>query len=415
MSEQECKEYPCSPLVANVEYAPRGPLLIEAQAMERTGKKIKYLNLGDPAGNGIDAPEEAVAALVENIWSSTAYTPSKGLFAAREAILQYTQDIGIKGVSGEDIIITDGVTGAFFILAHAFISPGMEILMPQPCYPAWNAIVESFGGRVVEYRCDEQSGYLPDTKDIEQKITSQTGFLLLITPNNPTGAIYSQEILEECVRICRMHRLAIVFDEIYSRLLYDGVKHISIASLADDLLIFTMGGIAKNYRLTGFKSGWLIISGSEKRYAAKLIKCINTLAAIRLCANAPGQFVIPTCLHGHQSINDLVVPGGQLYDRRQVAMEELRKIPGVSFVVPQGAFYIWAKFDPEMYYISNDFEFCMQLLRETNVLIVNGTGFHSPNKPPFYARIVFLAPEHVLRDAIRRIGKFLERYNGHRK
>jgi alanine-synthesizing transaminase len=403
--------------VKKTSYAPRGPLLKEALAMQDSGHDVFFFNLGNPPEFGVRPPEEVMLNVVKNIWGCAPYSADfKGIFSAREAILQEAQNAGIKNVSIDDIYLTDGVTGAFILLMWAFLRPGMEVLMPRPCYPAWNAIIQAFGGKVVAYRCDERNGYLPDLRDLEKKITPKTAFPLFISPNNPTGAVYPRDLLQKGVEICRRHELPMIFDEIYSKLLYDGAEHISIASLAEDLLIFTMGGIAKNYRAPGFKGGWLIISGSDKRYARGVIDNLNTLASIHLCANMLGQSAIQTCLGGHQSIKDLVSPPeGQLYLRRAVAMEELQKIPGVSFVVPQGAFYILMKFDPKVYRIESDFQFCLQLLRETGVLIVNGTGFHCPSKPPFYAMLVFLEDEHRLREGIRRIGKFLEHFNGRKK
>lgn len=400
-----------SRILEGLEYAPRGRLLTEALKMIGQGFDVYFLNLGNPPRYDVLPPEEVMRDLNSNIWECAPYSDDfKGIFSARKAIIQDAQNSGID-VNIEDIYLTDGTTGAFTLAIQALINPGDEVLLPTPDYPAWTFIVQQYGGRVVRYLCDEKSEWLPDISDLEKKITSKTIAIVIISPNNPTGAVYPKDILLQTARIARKYRLVIISDEIYSKILFGGAKHISIASLANDILIITLNGLAKNYRLPGLKAGWLMISGGNKikRDAQGFIRCLDKLASKNLCANMPGQRVIQTCLGGRQSINDLVAPGGQLYRRRKVALTELKKIPGISFVPPRGAFYVFFGLDPKRYQVHNDAEFCLQLLQEKKVLLIPGTGFNWIK--PDHIRLVFLEKEDRLKEAIRRLAEFLEEYN----
>lgn len=387
-------------------YDIRGPVLEEANRMEEDGQRIIKLNTGNPKPFGFDAPEEVLQDVIANLGDSTGYCHSKGLFPARKAIMQYCQTKGIKGVTINDIFIGNGVSELIVMVAQALLNDGDEVLIPAPDYPLWTAAVKLAGGEAVHYLCDEEDGWQPSIADIRAKITPQTRALLLINPNNPTGANYSREFLETAVEIAREHGLMLLADEIYDKILYDEEKHISVASLADDLTCVTFNGLSKSYRAAGFRSGWLVVSGDKPR-AAGFIEGLNMLASMRLCANVPSQSAIQTALGGYQSINDLVLPNGRLCKQRDLAWKLLSEIPGVSCVKPKGALYLFVKLDPDIYPISDDEQFALELLREERLLIVQGTAFNWPK--PDHFRFVFLPNQEALEDAIGRIARFLAR------
>jgi len=390
--------------------ATRGELLSTARNLERQGHKIIYLNYGNPPEYGFEPPEEIILDLNANIRNCTAYTrDSSGLFSARKAVMQYAQVLGIERVEVEDVRLTDGVTQGMRFSLEALLNPGDEVLMPAPNYPVWTRIAKRCGARVVFYLCDEKSDWFPEIKDMARKVTRKTKAIVIINPNNPTGAVYPKEILEAIVKIAQENGLVIISDEIYDKVLFDNAHHIAIASLADDVLFITLNGLAKNYRLPGFKAGWMIISGAKK-YASDYIKCLDNLMADQLCANVVGQSVIQTALGGYQSIKDLVKKGGRLYRQRELVCSMLNKIPSLSCFKPKGAFYVFPKIDIEKYGIKDDKEFCLNFLKEKHVQIAHGTGFDWPF--PDHFRITFLEREEELKEAIERLADFLLNYNG---
>jgi alanine-synthesizing transaminase len=389
----------------NVCYDIRGPVLQRAREMEDEGHRIIKLNIGNPAPFGFEAPEEIVQDVIHNLPDASGYSDSKGLFAARRAIVHYTQQKNIKGVTTDDVIVGNGVSELIVMAMNALLNNGDQILVPAPDYPLWTAAVSLSGGTPRHYLCDEESGWLPDLKDIENKITANTRGIVIINPNNPTGALYPKEILEGIIEIARHHGLIIFADEIYDKVLYDGNEHTSIASLADDVLFVTFNGLSKNYRSCGYRAGWMVVSG-EKRHAGDYIEGLNMLASMRLCANVPGQFAIQTALGGYQSINELVAPGGRLCRQRDVAYEMLTAIPGVTCVKPRAAMYLFPRLDPKLYPIDDDQQFILDLLLEEKVLLVQGTGFNWPH--PDHFRVVFLPSVDDLTEAIGRVARFLE-------
>lgn len=391
----------------NVCYDIRGPVLARAREMEDEGHRIIKLNIGNPAPFGFEAPEEIVQDVIHNLGDASGYSDSKGLFAARRAIVHYTQQKNVKGVTTDDVIIGNGVSELIVMAMNALLNNGDQILVPAPDYPLWTAAVSLSGGTPRHYLCDEESGWLPDLKDIENKITANTRGIVIINPNNPTGALYPKEILEGIIEIARHHGLIIFADEIYDKVLYDGNEHTSIASLADDVLFVTFNGLSKNYRSCGYRAGWMIVSG-EKRHAGDYIEGLNMLASMRLCANVPGQFAIQTALGGYQSINELVAPGGRLCRQRDVAYEMLTAIPGVTCVKPKAAMYLFPRLDPKIYPIEDDQQFILDLLLEEKVLLVQGTGFNWAQ--PDHFRVVFLPSVDDLTEAIGRIARFLESF-----
>ena len=391
----------------NVCYDIRGPVMARARQMEDEGQRILKLNIGNPAPFGFMAPDEIVQDVILNLPDASGYSDSKGLFAARKAIMHYTQSKGIVGVRIEDIIIGNGVSELIVMAMQGLLNNGDEVLVPAPDYPLWTAAVTLGGGTARHYLCDEQSDWMPDLADMRAKITPQTRALVVINPNNPTGALYSEDILRGILDIAREHQLIVFADEIYDKVLYDGHKHVSIAALADDVLCITMNGLSKNYRACGYRSGWLAISG-DKRGAQDYIEGLNMLASMRLCANVPGQHAIQTALGGYQSIDDLVAPGGRLARQRDLAWELLTAIPGVSCVKPPAALYLFPRLDPQMYPIADDQQFILELLEEERVLLVQGSGFNWPH--PDHFRVVILPHEGELREAIARVARFLERY-----
>lgn len=387
-------------------YDIRGPVLREANRMEEEGHRIIKLNIGNPAPFGFEAPEEILQDVIHNLPDSSGYCHSKGLFPARKAVMHYTQEKGIKGVTIDDIIIGNGVSELIVMAMQALVNNGDEILLPAPDYPLWTAAVRLSGGTPVHYLCDEQQDWQPALDDIRAKISPRTRALVIINPNNPTGANYSEAFLRELLNIARENDLIVLADEIYDKILYDEEKHISIASMADDLLFVTFNGLSKSYRAAGFRSGWMIVSGAKHR-ARDFIEGLEMLASMRLCANVPSQHAIQTALGGYQSIDDLVLPTGRLGKQRDLAWQLLNEIPGVSCVKPKSALYLFPRLDPEMYPIEDDEAFVLDLLRQEKVLVVQGTAFNWPK--PDHFRIVFLPNPDDLRESIGRIGRYLER------
>ena len=394
--------------LANVCYDIRGPVLARAKQMEEEGHRIIKLNIGNPAPFGFEAPEEMVQDMIRNLPLASGYCDSKGLFSARKAIVHYTQQKHLRGVTVEDVYIGNGASELIVMSMQALLDTGDEVLIPAPDYPLWTAAVSLSGGTPRHYLCDEQAEWLPDLADLRAKISPHTRALVVINPNNPTGALYPEPVLTELLDIARRHNLIVFADEIYDKVLYDGATHTAIASLAEDLLIVTFGGLSKNYRACGFRSGWMIVSG-ERSHARDYIEGLDMLASMRLCANVPAQYAIQTALGGHQSIEDLVLPTGRLGKQRDLAYDLLTRIPGVTCVKPKAAMYLFPRLDPQRYPIADDQQFILELLQEEKVLVVQGTGFNWPKTDHF--RVVFLPDADLLTDAIGRIAHFLDRYH----
>jgi alanine-synthesizing transaminase len=393
--------------LANVCYDIRGPVMARAKQMEDEGHRIIKLNIGNLAPFGFEAPEEIQQDVIHNLPASSGYSDSKGLFAARKAIMQYAQQKGIKGVSLEDIFIGNGASELIVMSMQGLLNTGDEVLVPAPDYPLWTAAVTLAGGTARHYRCDEQSDWLPDMADMAAKVTPNTKAIVLINPNNPTGALYPDALLLEVIGLARKHQLIIFADEIYDKVLYDGATHTSIASLADDVLFVTMNGLSKNYRACGYRAGWMVVSGAKKR-AQDYLDGLTILASMRLCSNVPGQYAIQTALGGYQSINDLVAPGGRLYKQRELAHQLLTDIPGVTCVKPSAALYLFPRLDRTLYPIEDDQKFILEMLETEKVLVVQGSGFNWPE--PDHFRVVFLPNADDLTEAIGRIARFLEYY-----
>lgn len=393
--------------LANVCYDIRGPVLEKARQMEEEGHKIIKLNIGNLAVFGLEPPDEIVQDMIRNMPHSAGYTDSKGLFAPRKSVVHYTQEKGVKGVTVDDVYLGNGASELISMSMNALLDDGDEVLIPSPDYPLYTAVVALSGGKPVHYVCDEQSDWMPDLADIRARITPRTKAIVVINPNNPTGALYPDAVLREIVQVAREHQLIIFADEIYDKTLYDGHTHTSIASLADDVLILTFNGLSKNYRACGYRAGWMVVSG-DKRHARDYIEGLNMLASMRLCANTPGQLAIQTALGGYQSIKDLVQPGGRLCRQRDLAHKLLTEIPGVTCVKPKAALYMFPKLDPRMYPIEDDQQFAYELLAEEKVLIVQGTGFNWAT--PDHFRLVFLPNSDDLTDAVGRIARFLDGY-----
>lgn len=375
--------------------------------MEEEGHKIIKLNIGNVGVFGFDPPEEIQLDMIRNLSNASAYSDSKGIFAARKAIMQYCQEKGIQGVTLDDIYTGNGVSELIVLAMNALLNNGDEVLVPAPDYPLWTAAVSLSGGTPIHYLCDEAKEWAPDLADLRSKITPRTKAIVMINPNNPTGAIYSKAVLMELTQIAREHGLILFADEIYDKMLYDEEQHVSLASLSSDVVIITFNGLSKNYRSCGYRSGWMVVSGDKSRIK-DYIEGLNMLSSMRLCANVPGQYAIQTALGGYQSIDDLVAKGGRLARQRDLAWELITAIPGVSCVKPKSALYLFPKLDPEIYPIENDQEFIADLLREEKVLMVQGSGFNWVK--PDHFRVVFLPHEDVLKDAIGRFARFLERY-----
>ncbi|KQX33935.1 pyridoxal phosphate-dependent aminotransferase [Variovorax sp. Root434] len=406
------KQLKKSAKLANVLYDIRGPIMDAAKQMEEDGQKIIRLNIGNLAVFGFDAPEEIQQDMIRNLPASAGYSDSKGVFAARKAVMHETQKQGIAGVTLDDIYLGNGASELIAMSTNALLNDGDELLLPAPDYPLWTASTSLSGGTPVHYLCDEANGWMPNLDDIRAKITPRTKGIVVINPNNPTGALYSDELLKSIVGIAREHGLVIFADEVYDKVLYDGIKHTAIASLSSDVLTLTFNSLSKSYRSCGYRAGWLVVSG-DKRSAQDYIEGLNMLSNMRLCANVPGQWAIQTALGGYQSINDLVCEGGRLRRQRDLAYELITAIPGVSCVKPSAALYMFPKLDPEVYPIDDDRQFFLELLKDTRVMLVQGTGFNWAT--PDHFRIVFLPHEDDLREAINRIARFLEQYRLRRK
>ena len=388
-------------------YDIRGPVLELAQRMEEEGHKIIKLNIGNVGVFGFDPPEEIQLDMIRNLSNASAYSDSKGIFAARKAIMQYCQEKGIQGVALDDVYTGNGVSELIVLSMNALLNDGDEVLVPAPDYPLWTAAVSLSSGTPVHYLCDESKDWAPDLNDLRKKITPRTKAIVVINPNNPTGAIYSKEVLLEMIKIAREHDLILFSDEIYDKMLYDEEKHISLASLSTDVVTITFNGLSKNYRSCGYRAGWMVVSG-DKEMVRDYIEGLNMLSSMRLCANVPGQYAIQTALGGYQSINDLVAEGGRLARQRDLAWKLITDIPGVTCVKPKSALYLFPKLDPDMYPIEDDQQFVAEFLKEEKVLLVQGSGFNW-GKPDHF-RVVFLPHEDVLKEAIGRLARFLERY-----
>ena len=393
--------------LANVCYDIRGPIMDAAKKMEDDGQKIIKLNIGNLAVFGFDAPEEVQQDMIRILPNSAGYSDSKGIFAARKAVMHETQKQGIRGVTLDDIYLGNGASELISMATNALLDNGDELLLPAPDYPLWTAATSLSGGTPVHYVCDEANGWMPNLADIRSKVTPRTKGIVVINPNNPTGALYSRELLQGIVEIAREHGLVIFADEVYDKVLYDGAVHTPLASLSADVLTLTFNSLSKAYRSCGYRAGWMVVSG-DKKLAKDYIEGLNMLSNMRLCANVPGQWAVQTALGGYQSINDLICEGGRLRQQRDLAYELINAIPGVSCVKPQGALYMFPRLDPEIYPIKDDQEFFLEVLQETKVMLVQGTGFNWPH--PDHFRIVFLPHEADLREAINRLADFLARY-----
>jgi alanine-synthesizing transaminase len=391
----------------NVCYDIRGPVLDESKRLEEEGYNIIKLNIGNPAPFGLKAPDEIIVDVIMNLRNAQGYSDSKGIFSARKAVMQYCQEKGIDNVEIDDIYIGNGVSELIMIAMQGLLDNGDEILIPAPDYPLWTAAVNLAGGTPVHYMCDEESDWYPDLEDIRKKVTPNTKGIVIINPNNPTGSVYPVEILEGIIDIAREHDLIVFSDEIYDKILYDGITHTSTAALADDILFITMNGLSKSHRIAGFRAGWMVISG-DKSGAKDYIEGLNMLASMRLCSNVPAQYTIQTALGGYQSIKDLVMPGGRLKEQRDYAWERVNSIPGISCVKPKGAFYLFPKVDVKRFSIVNDEKFILDFLLQEKVLLVQGTGFNWPEHDHF--RIVFLPNLTDLKIALDRFEYFLSGY-----
>ncbi len=391
----------------NVLYDIRGPVVEEARRLEEEGYQILKLNTGNPAPFGLFAPDEVLHDMILNLKDTQGYCDSKGLFSARKAIFQSMQQRRISGIDIEDIYTGNGASEVIVMAMQALLDDGDEMLIPSPDYPLWTAAANLAGGKPVHYLCDEQAEWYPDIADIERKITERTRGIVVINPNNPTGAVYPREVLESIVELARQHELIVFADEIYDKILYDGVEHVPMASLADDVLFVTINGLSKAYRVAGFRAGWMVLSG-DKSHAGDYMQGLEMLASMRLCSNVPGQSIIQTALGGYQSIMDMTAPGGRLCEQRDLCYRMLSEIDGVSCVKPKAAFYVFPRIDCARNGIVNDERFVLDLLRQQHILLVHGTGFNWPDHDHF--RMVFLPPRGELETALQRLGRFLSHY-----
>ncbi len=388
----------------NVLYDIRGPIMDAARQMEEEGQKIIKLNIGNLAPFGFDAPEEIQQDMIRNLPDSAGYSDSKGIFAARKAVMHYTQQQGVTGVTLEDIYLGNGASDLIVMALNALLDEGDELLLPAPDYPLWTAATSLSGGTPVHYLCDETNGWMPDLQDIRSKITPRTKGIVVINPNNPTGALYSDELLLGIIELAREHGLVLLSDEVYDKILYEDARHTAMASLSTDVLTLTFNSLSKSYRSCGYRAGWMVVSG-DKSSARDYIEGLDMLANMRLCANVPGQWAVQTALGGYQSINELIAEGGRLRRQRDLAYELVTAIPGVTCVKPQAALYMFPRLDPEVYPIKDDRQFFLDVLRATRVMLVQGSGFNYPDNQHF--RIVFLPHEDELREAINRLADFL--------
>jgi len=391
----------------DVRYDIRGPVLRRAQELEAAGHRILKLNLGNPAPWGLNAPEPIVADVVHNLTDAEGYSDARGIYSARVAVAQYYQTLGVVDVQPDDVFLGNGVSELIVMSLQALLNTGDEVLVPSPDYPLWTGAVTLCGGKAVHYRCDESQDWAPDLEYLAAQVTPRTRAMVIINPNNPTGAVYSRETLLGMLEIARRNDLLVLADEIYDKILYDGAVHQCAAALAPDLLILTMSGLSKTYRAAGFRSGWMAVSGPTT-HATDYLEGLQLLANMRLCPNVPAQHAVQTALGGFQSINLLIRPGGRLYEQRMHAWQKLNEIPGVDCVRPAGALYLFARLDPEVHKIRDDQQLIIDLLEQQLLLLSHGTGFNLPT--PDHLRMVFLAPVDVLDDAAARLRRFLETY-----
>jgi alanine-synthesizing transaminase len=401
------KDFRQADKLKDVCYDIRGPALKKAQMLEEEGYRIHKLNIGNPAPFGLFAPDEIIHDVILNIKEAEGYSDSKGLFAARKAVMQHCQEIGIRNVDTADVYTGNGVSELIVMCMQGLLNPGDEMLIPMPDYPLWTAAVNLAGGRPVHYRCDEEADWQPDVEDVQKKITPRTKGIVVINPNNPTGAVYSRGVLEQIVELARRHDLILFADEIYEKIVYDDAHHVPLASLADDVFMITLNGLSKAYRLAGFRSGWMILSGNKKK-AREYIEGLEVLASMRLCSNVVAQLAIQTSLGGYQSIHDLVLPGGRLREQRDICHDMISGIPGVTCVKPKGALYLFPKVDVKRFGIESDVKMVEDLLMQQKVFVVQGTGFNWPD--PDHFRIVFLPAPDDLKIAMEKIADFFTHY-----
>jgi len=394
--------------LANVFYDIRGPVLDAAKRMEEEGHRILKLNIGNPAPFELNAPDEILQDVIHQLPNAQGYSDSKGIYSGRKAVMQYCQQKGIQGVDIDDIFLGNGVSELIVMALQGLINNGDEVLIPSPDYPLWTGAASLAGGTPVHYRCDEASNWYPDIDDIRAKITPNTKAMVIINPNNPTGALYPKDVLLDMLELARQNNLVVFSDEIYDKIIFDEVEHVSTASLAEDLLIITFNGLSKTYRLAGFRSGWLVVSGAKHK-AKDYLEGLNMLASMRLCANVPAQYAIQTALGGYQSINDLIRPGGRIYEQRNLTHQMINDIPGLSCTLPQGALYSFVKMDQKKFNIKDDEKMVLDLLEQQKILIVHGRAFNWPE--PDHFRIVFLPRVDDLKEAIGKMGHFFEHYS----
>lgn len=388
-------------------YDIRGPVLKEAKRLEEEGHLITKLNIGNPAAFGLNAPDEILQDVIRNLANCQGYSDSKGVYYARKAVMQYCQEKQFPDVDIDDIFLGNGVSELIVMSMQALLNNDDEMLIPAPDYPLWTAAVSLSGGKPIHYLCDEENNWEPSIEDMEAKITARTRGIVVINPNNPTGAVYSTDTLLKIVELARKHKLIIFADEIYDKIIYDDAKHVALASLASDILVISFNGLSKAYRVAGFRAGWMVISGA-KHHATDYIEGMELLSSMRLCSNVPGQHAIQTSLGGYQSINDLVAPGGRLYEQMDYSWKMINQLEGVSCVRPKGALYLFARLDPEIYNIADDEKFIFQLLQQEKVLLVQGTAFNWPDTNHF--RVVFLSRRDDMEEVIEKMHRFLKHY-----
>lgn len=405
---KEMREFKKSSKLDHVLYDVRGPVVDEATRMEDAGTQVLKLNIGNPAPFGFRTPDEVIYDMRQQLTECEGYSPANGLFSTRKAIMQYAQLKKIPNVSIEDIYTGNGVSELINLCMSALLDDGDEILIPAPDYPLWTACATLAGGKAVHYLCDEQAEWYPDMDDIKKKITDRTKAIVIINPNNPTGALYPKEVLQQIVEIAREHQLIIFSDEIYDRLVMDGEEHISIASLAPDLFCVTFNGLSKSHMIAGFRIGWMIFSGNKK-LGKDYIEGVKMLSNMRLCSNVPAQSIVQTALGGHQSVNDYLVPGGRIYEQREYIYKAITDIPGITCVKPKAAFYMFPKIDTEKFHITNDEQFALDLLRDKKILLVHGGGFNW--QQPDHFRVVYLPRVEVLKEAVEKMTDFFRYYH----
>lgn len=393
--------------LANIFYEIRGPVLDEAARMEDEGHRILKLNIGNPKPFGFDAPDEIITDVIKNLPHSEGYSESKGIYSARKAVMQHYQQQLVRNVEVDDVYLGNGASELIHLACTAILNTSDEVLVPSPDYPLWTGAVTLSGGKAVHYHCDEQAEWFPDLDHIRSQITANTRAIVVINPNNPTGAVYSKELLLEIIEIAREHSLIILADEIYDKIVFDDVPFHCMASLSTDVLTLTFNGLSKAYRLCGWRSGWMLVSGPKHR-ATDLLQGFNMLASMRLCPNVPAQYAIQTSLGGYQTIKDLIAPGGRMYEQRNLAVDAINSIPGLSVVKPKGALYLFVRMDKKKFGLSDDEQMALDLLREEKILVVHGRGFNYPDVDHF--RMVFLPPKEVLEDAHERMARFFATY-----